>query len=276
MGYRYWFFWVFLAVSCGGKGSGDGPEAPVPAPRDASVAAEDARSPEVTQDATPVPAKVVPKDPVYLCGQGTCEWIERRDAEKKNLSLIDLRDDFVPMIFSERSEGKEDYSKNNYREIYLNLAQDKTDEDGQALKKGEHNYLELFGIPPTMTVLGERFRRSRAEACSQALDYGKFRNLKGFIQWNPGNVGKYKKRYDNARSAFESWAKKRRIADPEAWLADPANAKKNDVVRNYVKARNLYDGLVELKKRMECEEIVVPGELKEGIFDEAMHRAWGS
>ncbi|MBU1412100.1 hypothetical protein KKC22_11340, partial [Myxococcota bacterium] len=273
MGHRIWFFWVFLAVGCGGKGSGDGSEAPRPVPRDAAVAVEDAPSqPEVARDATPVPAKVL-QDPVYLCGQGTCEWIERRDAEKKNLSLIDLRDDFVPMIFSERSEGKEDFSKNNYREIYLKLAQDKTDEDGNALKKDEHNYLELFGIPPTLTVLGERFRRSRNEACSQALDYGKFRNLKGFIQWNPGNVAKYKKRYDNARSSFEGWARKHKIQNPDAWLADPANAKKNDVVRNYVKARNLYDGLVELKKRMECEEIVAPGELKEGIFDEAMHRA---
>jgi len=274
MGHRFWIIWVFLAVGCGNKGSGDAPEPPPPGRADAAVVPADGPAPPVVApDAGPrAPAKVL-QDPVYLCGQGQCEWFERRDAEKKNLSFIDLRDDFVPMIFSERSEGKDDYSKNTYREIYLKLAQDKTDEDGKELKKHEHNYLELFGIPPTMTVLKDRFTRSRTEACAQSLDYAKFRNLKGFIQWTPGNVAKYKKRYEGTRFSFLAWAKKRNIADPDAWAADPANARKNDTVRLYVSARNLYEGLVELKKRLECEEIVAPGELKEGIFDEAMHRA---
>ncbi len=274
MGRSIWILGLLVVVNCGGK---DGGPAPEPAPSVKTDAAAPTPDPAPSSaDAGPpeAPAPVAkPKDPVYRCGEGTCKWVERQDALQENLKLIDLRDDFVPMILSERSAGKEDYSKNNYREIYLNLAQDKTDEDGKPLKPHEHNYLELFGIPPTLSVLRERFHRTRTEACAQSLDYGKFRNLKGFIQWNPGNTAKYKKRFENARSAFLSWAKKRRIQDVEAWLADPANVRKNDTVRTYVNARNLYDGLVELKKRLECEEIVAPGELKEGIFDEAMHRA---
>jgi len=116
MGHRIWIIWVLLAAGCGNKGSGD---APVPTPpADAAVAVADAQTPPVVRPdaAQKAPEKAL-QDPVYLCGQGKCEWIERRDAEKKQLSFIDLRDDFVPMIFTERSEGKDDYSKNNYRDI---------------------------------------------------------------------------------------------------------------------------------------------------------------
>lgn len=229
-----------------------------------------------TVDATPVKTEVSPEslqDPVYECAAGVCRWTERRDAEKKGLSFIDLRDDFAPMIFSEQTPGRDDASPNPYRKTYLNLAQDKTDEDGNPLKEGEHNYLELYGIMPTLGVLQTRFARSTTHPCSAQIDYAKFRGLKGFIQWVPGNHAKYKKRYEAARSAFFSWAKKRRIPDPDAWIADPANTKKPDVVMAYIHAKNLYDGLLELKKRLECEEIVKPGELKDGIFDEAMHKA---
>ncbi len=261
-------------VNCQGKGGAPDPapaapvEATPPAPVPVETPAGDATA------SPPAPAPVVKlQEPVYRCGQGECQWVERRDAARENLQFIDLRDDFTPMLFSEKSEGKDDYSKNDYRETYLNLAQDRTDEDGTPLKPGEHNYLELFGIPPTMTVLHARFRRTRTEACSQALDYGKFRNLKGFIQWNPGNPGKYKQRFESARSAFNTWARKRKIQDVETWLAEPGNANKDEVVRKYVQTRNLYQGLLELQKRLVCEEIAAPGELKEGLFDDAMHRA---
>lgn len=230
-------------------------------------------TPDATVDVdTPITREAL-QDPVYECAGGTCQWIERKNAQRKGLSLIDLGDDFAPMIFSEQTAGKDDASPNPYRKTYLNLAQDKTDEDGKPLKEGQHNYLELYGIMPTLGVLQARFARSTTHPCAAQIDYAKFRGLKGFIQWVPGNPAKYKKRYEAAKSAFFAWAKKRKIADPDAWMNDPTNTKKPNVVIAYMNAKNLYDGLVELKKRLECEEIVKTGELKEGIFDEAMHRA---
>ena len=59
---------------------------------------------------------------------------------------------------------------NRYRAVFVGLANDRTDGDGQALPPGERNYLELYGIPPSLSVLRARFLADAARTCEASVD----------------------------------------------------------------------------------------------------------
>jgi hypothetical protein len=59
---------------------------------------------------------------------------------------------------------------NRYRAVFVGLANDRSDGDGQALPPGERNYLELYGIPPSLSVLRARFLADAARTCEASVD----------------------------------------------------------------------------------------------------------
>src|SRR4029079_1496780 len=69
---------------------------------------------------------------------------------------------------------------NAYRETFVGLANDKLDEDGDEAPPGGHNYLDVFGSPPYLTVLAARVEADAAparEACVDGVD------RQGLEQW---------------------------------------------------------------------------------------------
>src|SRR5207244_2630818 len=66
---------------------------------------------------------------------------------------------------------------NRYRTVFLGLANDTGDDDGQPLPKDEHNYLEVFGIPPSLSVLRARFAASAADPCGK-VDFAKIQSVR--------------------------------------------------------------------------------------------------
>ena len=78
-------------------------------------------------------------------------------ARARGLTLVDLSDGWAPRIFADGVAADGAVLPNRYRTVFVGLANNKTDGDGQPLSPGEQNYLELYGIPPTLSVLRERF-----------------------------------------------------------------------------------------------------------------------
>src|SRR6185369_10961357 len=72
---------------------------------------------------------------------------------------------------------------NRYRAIFTGLAGNKTDGDGQPLLPGEQNYLELYGIPPTLSVLRERFLADAARACDPTFDTARLLGVDAIETW---------------------------------------------------------------------------------------------
>jgi hypothetical protein len=94
-------------------------------------------------------------------------------ASEAGLLDVDLGDDWAPMILQD-GEGA-DAKPNAYRETFVGLANDRLDADGDPVgdKAVQHNYLEVFGIPPSLTVLAARIAEDVAparEACYDAVD----------------------------------------------------------------------------------------------------------
>src|SRR6185503_2914895 len=120
----------------------------------------------------------------YKTGAPATEPPAKQPAEKaetEGLLDVDLSDDWAPFIFSEGAldespdaagtaikkpakpkpakagdGGAIDLPANPYRKPFIELANERVNADGIKPKKNaphEHNYLEPFGIPPTLTVL---------------------------------------------------------------------------------------------------------------------------
>jgi hypothetical protein len=109
------------------------------------------------------------------------------EARAAGLLDVDLSDGWAPFIFQDSSGGDpavDPPKPNAYRETFVALANDRVNQDGQPTKPGEHNYLEVFGIPATPSVMAARIEEDFAparEACVDAVDRA------GLEQWT-GNV----------------------------------------------------------------------------------------
>jgi len=107
------------------------------------------------------------------------------EASAGGLLIVDLSDGWAPFIFQDGGETKADPAKpNSYRKTFVELANDRVDEDGQPLRAGESNFLEPFGIPPTLSVLAARIEADRAadrRQCEAQVDREGLRAFHGLV-----------------------------------------------------------------------------------------------
>src|SRR4029077_8231333 len=96
---------------------------------------------------------------------GEERWIEAEAAEAAGSTLVDLSDAWTPYIFAEQTGPDGQPLPNRYRRIFVGLANDQLDEDGEALEPGTKNYLELYGIFPSLSVLRARFLEDDQHPC---------------------------------------------------------------------------------------------------------------
>jgi peptidoglycan hydrolase-like protein with peptidoglycan-binding domain len=91
----------------------------------------------------------------------------RAEATARGLTVIDLRDDWVPPILAAAPDG----TGPGYRTTYVALAQERFADAGA---DGEHaardRYLELFGIAPSLGVVRARLGDEPRHRCHAAID----------------------------------------------------------------------------------------------------------
>ena len=90
--------------------------------------------------------------------------------------VVDLGDEWAPFILQDSSGQPGDAARPNaYRATFVALANERANVDGMAPRRGEHNYLEVFGIPPTLSVLRARIEDDllpERQACYASVDAG--------------------------------------------------------------------------------------------------------
>jgi hypothetical protein len=158
-----------LAVAGGGVGC-HGQPAPAPSSKPTVAApAKPAHPPIPVRTA----ATALAEGETFVYAGGVAKRASIESATKEGLLDVDLGDDWAPMILQ---DGEGDAAKPNaYRETFVGLANDRLDADGDPVgdRRGEHNYLEVFGIPPTLSVLAARIEEDvtpAREACYDAVD----------------------------------------------------------------------------------------------------------
>ena len=210
--------------------------------------------------------------------------VARRDtiaaARAAGLLDVDLGDGWAPFILQD-GDGN-DAKPNAYRDTFIGLANDKLDADGDEARPGEHNYLEVFGIPPSLSVLAARVEADTAparEACVDAVDRA------GLEQWTGDVI--YLDR-DRARRDFDQaqgdgvWIDKSIAAMDvdipltrekaiETLRADP---KMRGRVDRYTRGQARLRAVNAMQARMLCEGLLTPrSRYTPGTYDLPSHEA---
>ena len=251
----------------------DGPRRPLPPsgpPPPANPGTTTTGQPAATPP--PVTAAPLPQERALVLEGGEERFIAATEAEASGYTLVDLSDDFAPFLFAEQVAATGEPLPNRYRRIFLGLANDQLDEDGQALAPGARNYLELYGIFPTMSVLRTRFLESAGKTC---LDEGSKAALEAVqsvsyippaaVRRDDLRVARLRKELDAARrkarvKTLLELAEKRPELAPKVRLVEKRAADKL--------------ALAAVERRLTCEGLLsARSKHKPGIYDEPIQQA---
>lgn len=142
-----------LAAACGEGDRGDEKTAVAPAPMLAARPAVDGGC------ADPVPVFEAGRQVGSLC---------RDAAVHAGLTILDLSDDWVPLLF--RSDAASGETDNPYRATYVALANGELGKGPEWDRARKDIYLEVYGIVPSFRLLARRLMDEKRFACHARVD----------------------------------------------------------------------------------------------------------
>jgi hypothetical protein len=241
----------------------------------------------------PATEEVVPGERVLVMvdgpdGEKRESWITAQAAQAAGYTLLDLSDDWTPYIFAEQRDAAGRHMPNRYRRVFIGLANDQLDGDGEPLEPGEKNYLELYGISPSLSVLRERFLKSETESCLNPEGQGALEAIETVSYTSPVQMKRDAAR--DARTAKElETARRKAKVETLAELAEkePKLAPKVKLLERRAAEQT---AMAEVEKRLACEGLLKlaapspaapgarskkpdPNQHVNGVYDEAMRLA---
>jgi hypothetical protein len=260
---------ALVVLGCPAAGNPTAPGQPRPVGPDPVTSAAASSAPTLTP-----PEQIPPERRVHAYIDGAHRVMDIDDARSLGLTVVDLSDDWVPYIFWSTTPGKEDHKANDYLDTYVDLANDRIDVDGVALRSWERNYLEVYGIPPSLSVLRRRFVEDEQKACFKQLDLSVFHEgYHGPIKIvDPQGCEAEQRRYYAARAAYRAALRKARVRTLEALLRKPAFRK---VAEKYQRYSWRHRAIRAMQKRLACEGMYgrrTP-KVKPGVINWAVRQA---
>jgi hypothetical protein len=193
---------------------------------------------------------------------------------------VDLGDGWAPFVFQDSSGDGADAPKTNaYRATFVALANERVTADGQPARREEQSFLEVFGIPPTLSVLAARIEddlRPARQACYDALDLEPLRRFTG----NTGYLDRdhAKREYLEALRDAE-WIKKEAASAqaPAAVIQSlRADPKRRGRVDRYLRGQARLEAVRAAQARLVCEGLLsatARTRFVDGMYDLATHEA---
>jgi hypothetical protein len=182
-------------------------------------------------------------------------------ARARGLTVVDLSDDWAPSVL----EGA------SYRSVFTGLAADRSDGDGQPIAAGERNYLELYGIPPALSVLRRRFLIDAQGACARAFDADALLAVDQIRTWGASTeqkeMAKHRAREQRLRAARADAG-----TDDLQALAEGAGRTARDA-KEHLRFEAERLAFAEAEKRLACEGLMNPRKHKTGAYDTEMRTA---
>jgi hypothetical protein len=238
-----------------------GPPAPAPA-----------AGPTTSAGPAPPTEAPAPAERALTVENGQEKWIDAAQAEAAGYTLVDLSDDWTPFIFAPQISPSGQPLNNRYRRVFIGLGNDQLDEDGQRLPPGIKNYLELYGIFPSFSVLRGRFLEDKGKSC---LDEPMRLALEG-VEWvsyiAPTSLRREEIRVARLGRELEQARRRARVNTLEALIEKrPEFAPKLKLVRKRAADKI---ALHAVENRLSCEGFLKPGSKhKPGIYDDPLREA---
>ena len=182
-------------------------------------------------------------------------------ARARGLTVVDLSDGWAPAILHGAS----------YRSVFVGLAADRGDGDGQPLASGERNYLELYGIPPALSVLRRRFLIDAAGGCARAFDADTLLAVDQIRTWGASTEQKELTRHQaravRLRAALAAGT------DSLQALVEGGDARTARDAREHLRFEAERLAFAEVEKRLACEGLMDTRKHKPGAYDTEMRTA---
>jgi len=194
------------------------------------------------------------------------------EARSQGFTVLDLRDDWTPHIFAtwKSPEGQE--LDNRYRRVFVGLANDELDRDGEPLEPGEKNYLELYGLFPSLRVMRERFLADAEKTCLDPADITALQAVETVAYVPPAEQHRDELRLARFRKELELARKKFKQPTLEALVA--AQPSFEGRFKALEKRALEKPAMAAVEKRLACEGLLGPASKhKTGSYDDAMRLA---
>lgn len=246
------FFTALLALGCPATSAPTGVRAPgategAPLPGASSASAPGTATPldsGTTEESSA-------NEPVWAYLDGAYRRMDIETARSFGFTIVDLSDDWVPFIFWSQTPGKDDLKPNQYASNYVDLANDRIDVNGDPLAEWDRNYLEVYGIPPTLAVLRRRLVEAEQKSCFRELDLEVFREYHGPVDaLGRAGLTRLQRQYTAARAAFRKALRAARARSLEELLQHDKYA---GVAREYQRLHWRVKANEEMRKRIACE-----------------------
>lgn len=209
--------------------------------------------------------------------EGKPEQIALERAEAEGYTIVDLSDAWTPFIFTEKTPGQDDSKPNEYRSRYQGLAADAVDQWGEKLDEDEHNYLELYGIPPTLSVIFREWQSIATEVqpCLDEAGYdgSVFTRFRGTIAYSKPSASKRVRTAAWTKSALFKKAKKAKLdpTTPEGLAQIAQHPKLKSLYKQWRAAQDEVDVIANAQRRFSCEREFDGkggrGNVELGVFD---------
>jgi hypothetical protein len=197
--------------------------------------------------------------------------VDAEQAVQRGQTLVDLSDGWAPYILQDGKAADGALLPNRYRAVFVGLANDRSDGDGQALPPGERNYLELYGIPPSLSVVRARFLADVARTCEASVDKARLLAVDGIETFGHTTEKKEANKHRLRGLRLEAARAKAGLATLEELAgADPRYAGE---VKTHLRVEAERAAFVEVEKRLACEGLLDAAKHKPGTYDAPMRSA---
>jgi hypothetical protein len=245
---------------------------PLPASRPAAPAPPATLPPKPDDDALPeASGRLAPERRAMQVVGGKERVVDADLASDKGLTIVDLSDDFAPFIFQDGKAADGAPLPNRYRAVFVGLAKDRTDGDGEPLPPGERNYLELYGVPPSLSVIRKRFLEDGARTCESTVDTAKLLAVDSIGTW-----GKTTEKKESAKHHFRGMRLDTALKKAGASTLEELATKDTRYAREvkaHLRTEAERAAFAEVEKRLICEGLLDASKHKEGSYDGPMRNA---
>jgi hypothetical protein len=224
--------------------------------------------PRTNPDLLPPAASDLPTDKRALqVSAGTERIIDAEAARAAGLTLVDLSDGWAPRLFADGATADGTPLRDGYRSVFVGLANDLTDGDGQPLSPGEHNYLELLGVPPSLSVMRARMLEDAERRCA-AVDAATLLAVDEIATFGATTERKEQAQHLARGKRLEAAREHAGAVDLAALAAaDPRLARE---VKAHLRAAREQAAFAEVEKRIACEGLMDPARHAAGRYDTVM------
>ncbi len=224
---------------------------------------------------TPAPEPVEVPQPVlrtplpyWTDGESQGE-VEGETADDDGYMILDLGEAWTPYLFTD-APGM----PNAYRSTYLALARGEFPENHHGDRARRDEYLELYGIMPTLGLLRERLRERSTLACAGEVDLAPLQSFDGFIAYrNNDRARRDARRFFRNESRVEELLTRYEVTDAADLDMDALERRDRTKVQEYLREREKVAAIVATQERLACEGFYGETRFVRGAMDWATHEA---